>query len=421
MTAVTDVRLPGEPHRQRLTIVDGRITVLETVLDDPDVSSPDAVAGEGLLAMPSMVEPHLHLDKAYLDSAGAGGTLEDAVARVARMKSAFDRADLLERGSRVLERAIVNGTTIARVHADVDPAVGTLSVEVLLELREAYLGVIELQVVAFAQEGISSRPGTLELLRESMVLGADVIGGCSYSEPTIDDCRDHVRTVLDLAERFGVPADFHADLADDDADPRYGMIGFLASQTIARGMQGQVTAGHVTSLAAVEPDRRAVLADLIARAGVAIVVLPATDLHLGGRKDRARVRRAIAPVRELAAAGVRVAVSSNNIRNPFTPYGNVDQFQTALLLAQTSHLSSREELAQVVGMASTGAAEILGVPGHRIQAGGRGDMILVDAADPAAALLDQSPRRKVLSRGRLIAETVVSTRRVPAATPLPFR
>ncbi|WP_199255943.1 amidohydrolase family protein [Mycolicibacterium mengxianglii] len=413
-TVVNDVRFGDVNRRRDLAMVGGRIVDSSTI--DRRSLNADVIDGAGLLAIPSFVEPHLHLDKALLNRVHPSltGTLADAIAVTAGLKAKFDRADILSRSREVLERAITNGTTLARVHAEVDPTVGLLSVEAMVELREEYRGTLELQIVAFPQEGIFSRPGTLPLLEAALRLGANVIGGCPYSERDVDDARRHVKVVFDLAERFGVPADFHADFADDASDARFALIDDIAEHTSARGLQHRVVAGHLTSLAASSPRARQETIARIADAGVSVIALPATDLHLGGRNDDRAVRRGITPIAELAAAGVRVAMSSNNVRNAFTPFGNVDQLQNALLLAQTAHLSTDAELELVLRMVTTGAAEILGVSNHVADIGGDGDLVLVDAARPTQAILDQSPRRKVFARGTVVAETVVEVHRYRA-------
>ncbi|MDT7594183.1 MAG: cytosine/creatinine deaminase [Pseudonocardiales bacterium] len=167
----------------------------------------------------------------------------------------------------------------------------------------------------------------------------------------------------------------------------------------------------MTSLAGLDPaHRKDVLADL-ADAGVAVVVLPATDMHLSGRADRVNIRRGIAPVRELLDAGVRTGLSSNNVRNGFTPFGNTDVLDIALFLAQTSHLGSPEDFRQLIGMVTTGAADIVGAAtDYGVRPGALADLVVLDAATPEEALLSRSARRFVLKNGRVVASTEVRTR-----------
>ena len=242
-----------------------------------------------------------------------------------------------------------------------------------------------------------------------MELGADVVGGCTYNELDVPACERHVLAAFDLAQEHGLPLDFHADLADDASDRRYAMAAFIARTTVERGYEGRVALGHMTSLGGMtRADRQPVLAALAA-ARIGVVLLPHTDLHLGGRSDELNVRRGLAPLRALWEAGVPVTSASNNVRNAFTPFGNADMLETGLFLAQPAHLESPDDFRRVIEMATAGAAEIVGVAdSHGVRVGAAADLVVLDAADPVTALLDRAPRRCVIKNGRVVAETVRS-------------
>ncbi|NUP45941.1 MAG: amidohydrolase family protein [Catenulispora sp.] len=366
----------------------------------------------GRVVIPGLIESHLHLDKALLDRERPNleGTLAGAIAVTGELKRGFTVENVRNRARTVLETAITHGATLIRAHPDVDPIVGLLGLDVVLGLKEEYRTAVDIQVVAFPQEGIFKAPGTLELLREALKRGADVIGGCTYNEADLDDCHRHVETVLDLAVEFGVPADLHADFADDVSDPRYALAGYIAEATSARGLQGSVALGHMTSLAALNPAERAVVLKQLAQAGVAVIPLPATDMHLGGRRDEANVRRGVAPVRDLWEAGVTTAFSSNNVRNAFTPYGNADLLDIGLFLAQTGHLSSPDDLARVLAMATTEAAAVVGVAeDYGLRVGAKADLVVLDTLAVADALLDRPVRTAVVKGGRIVARTTKTT------------
>jgi cytosine deaminase len=415
---LTGARIPGSTAPVDLAVDAGRISWLGERFPGSAARVIDC-AGDAVL--PGLVEPHLHLDKALLDTEldteldtqrpNLVGTLASAIAVTGQLKKQFTHESVRERAARVLEQAVGHGTTVIRAQPDVDPLVGLLCVEVMLQLRAQYRDLVELQVVAFPQEGILRQPGTRELLVEALRLGADVVGGCSYQEATLDQCHEHVDLVFELAERFGVPVDIHADFADDTADPRFGLARHIAERTRAHGMAGRVTLGHMTSLSALEPDaRKRTLADL-ADAGVAVVVLPATDLHLGGRGDQVNVRRGIAPVGELLAAGVRTGLSSNNVRNAFTPFGNADVLDIALLLAHTAHLSSPAELSRLIEMVTEDAAHIVGInERYGLRVGADADLVVLAAPTATEALLRRAHRRLVLKGGRVVASTEHTTR-----------
>ncbi|MFC1437438.1 amidohydrolase family protein [Streptacidiphilus sp. N1-10] len=366
----------------------------------------------GLVVIPGLIESHLHLDKALLDRErpNLAGTLAGAITVTGELKRGFTHDSVRRRSVRVLEQAVANGTTLIRAHPDVDPIAGLTGLEVMLELREQYAELVELQVVAFPQEGIERAPGTLDLLREALRRGADVIGGCTYNEADPDACRRHIDTVFALATEFGVPVDLHADFADDADDPRFALAEYIADATEQHGLQGRVAIGHATSLSGRHrADRARVLARL-AETGVAVVPLPATDLHLGGRNDDTAVRRGIAPVRELWEAGVTTAYSSNNVRNAFTPFGNADLLDIGLLLAQTCHLGSPADQQRILAMATTGAARVVGIADrYGLRPGAQADLVVLGTERLADVLLDRPDRRWVLKRGRVVARTTRST------------
>lgn len=366
----------------------------------------------GRAVYPGLIEAHLHLDKALLDARkpNVQGDLAGAVGVTNELKAVFTLDDVLTRSREVLDKAIGHGTTLLRAHADVDPVVRLIGVEAMLQLREEYRGRIDIQVVAFPQEGIEAAPGTYELMRMCLQRGVDVVGGCSYSEVDVEACRRHVDTVFDLAEEFGVPVDIHADFAVDDRDPRFALASYIASVTVARGMQGHVSLSHVSSLGALNYVRRTDVLARLREAGINVVVLPFTDMHLNARTDPCNVRRGMAPIRALWEAGVRVAISSNNVRNAFTPFGNADLMDVALFAAQTAHLGSPPDLIRLMRTITHEAARVTGVSqGYGLAPGDRADLVVLDGPTGPDALLDRAVRTAVLKGGRIVATSDRST------------
>ncbi|MHB8190254.1 MAG: amidohydrolase family protein [Ferrimicrobium sp.] len=406
-----NARIADELELVDITVRADRITAIDFVSADrlPATDDVDGIDCAGRVVIPGLIESHLHLDKALLDreKPNLDGTLAGAIAVTGELKRGFTAESVTNRAREVLEQAILAGTTVIRAHPDVDPIVGLLGVEVLLSLRQEYEGQVDIQIVAFPQEGILRVPGTLDLLREALSRGVDVVGGCSYNEASLDDCRRHVDLVFGLADEFGVPVDIHADFADDTTDPRFAMAGYIAMVTEEHGLAGRVALGHMTSLAGLPPHERKDLLATLANAGVAVVSLPATDLHLGGRQDDMNIRRGIAPIRELWEAGVTTAYSSNNVRNAFTPYGNADLLDIGLLMAQTSHLAGHADLGRVLAMATTEAAKVVGIVGsHGLRVGADGDLVVLGTTRVADVLLDRPTRDYVFKRGRLVARTL---------------
>lgn len=368
---------------------------------------------DGRVIVPGFVEPHLHLDKAHL-GASAGG-LAEAIAATARRKADFTRDDVRARAARTLATAVAHGTTAVRAQTEVDPGVGLLGIDVMTELADDLAGVIELQTAVFPQEGILSRPGTLPLMREALSRPGTIVGGCPYSEADVADARAHVDLVLDLAVEHGVPADLHLDLADDTADARFALAEHVARATIARGLQGRVSIGHATTLASLQgPTRGRVLAAL-AEARITVVLLPATDLFLAGRADEANVRRGVAPLRALWEEGVPTALSSNNIRNAFTPTGTADPLDMALLLGRVSHLSADADFDRLIDMITLEGRRVID-PGAigGIHVGARADLVVLDQTLDIPPVIEQPSRRLVVSHGRVVSEETRSRTLVSA-------
>jgi cytosine deaminase len=306
----------------------------------------------------------------------------------------------------VLDMAVRNGTVAIRAHPDVDLIQGLIGVETLLELREEYKDLLDIQIVAFPQEGICKSPGTTDLMEESMRLGADVVGGCPYNELSWDDTRRHIDTVFAMAQKHDADVDMHADFSDEATDQRFAAAGYIAQKTIATGYQGRVSLGHVTSLGSLDPDEQKPVLELLRKADISIVTLPATDLYLGGRNDRKNTRRGLTPVRALQGAGVNVAYSSNNVRNAFTPFGKADMLLIGNLLAHAISYGTPEHQAAIMEMGTKNAARAIGIAGnYGIAPGKQADLVILDTYQVADALLDIPPRSWVIKRGKI---TVVS-------------
>jgi cytosine deaminase len=231
----------------------------------------------------------------------------------------------------------------------------------------------------------------------------------------VDDSRRHIDICFRLAARYGLPLDLHVDFADDVDDPRYVMTEYIVRKALAEGYLGRVTLGHVTTLGALDPEARTPLYELLAKAQITIVMLPATDLHLGGRRDRVNARRGLAPAKELLAAGVNVAYSSNNVRNAFTPFGLADMLQIGLLLCHTAHMGSPAEQAAVLRMGTFNAARAIGIAdSYGVTPGCQADLVVLGTARVADVLIDQPDRVYVLKRGNITVTTHRTVRVTPA-------
>lgn len=370
---ITNARLAGWDTPVEIGIARGHIAEIAHRIAS-DAPRDDAA---GALAFAGFVECHIHLDKAgILDRCPiCEGTLKEAVALTARAKAGFTVRDVRARAAKVVEAAIVHGTTRMRSFVEIDPRAGFRSFEALLEVQHDYASAIDIELCAFAQEGLTQEMATYAMLDEALGTGATSIGGCPYTDP---DPVAHVGLIFDLAEEHGTAVDFHADF---DLDPDKSILPEIARQTRARGFSGRVSVGHVTKLARMPPAELDRLGAELAGAGITVTALPATDLFILGQ---------LAPLQRLRALGVEVTLGSNNILNPFTPYGDASLLRMASLYANTAQLARDDDLAAAFAMVSSAPARLLGAP-HELTIGAVADIVLLDAPDAAIAVRTVAP------------------------------
>ncbi len=378
-----------------IQIDEGRIAAV-----GPDLggSAEHEIDGQGRVAIPGLVESHLHLDKALLADRqpNRSGTLAEAIQVTAEQKRHFSADDVASRAEATLRMVLRYGTTAIRAETEFDPIIGLTGLEQVMTLKRRYAAFADIQVVAFPQEGVHKTPGTEELFWQAMAMGADVVGGVPYNDLSAER---HIDLCFDIARKFDKPVSFHQDF-NDDADSL--SIEYVAERTIAHGWQGRVEVGHATALGAVEPDRLEAIAERLAAAQISVVALPATDLHLGGRHDAYNVRRCLAPVRQLMDMGVNVAVSSNNIRNAFTPYGNGDLMQIALLMVAAGHLGGADTLPRAIDLVTKNAARAIGLSQtYGLQPSKKADLVVLDTRRWQDAVIDIPERLWVIKDGRV--------------------
>jgi cytosine deaminase len=402
LSATVDLVLRGARLVDRDGLVD--IAIAGQRIVGIDVIAPaarESIDVGGRLVTPGLVESHIHLDKAFLDDrlVSTAQSLEEAIRLTGEAKRLFTADDIRARGRRVLDLAVRAGTTAMRSHVEVDPIVGLTGVEALLQLREEYAPALDLQICAFAQEGIVKAPGTEGLLRRALTMGADLVGGCPYND---SDGLEHIRIVFALATAFGVDADFHVDFGDE---PQHLHVREIAVQTVRAGWQGRVAVGHLTELAAVPGFRQdEIIAEIVA-AGLGVICLPATDLYLMGRRDDGNVRRGLTPVRRLLQAGVPVALASNNVRNPFTPVGTADLSHMAFVTAVAAHMGTPVDLRALLTAITVSPARLLRLPDYGLAPGCFADLVVWDCVQPEEVVSALPSRALVVKRGRVTIET----------------
>ncbi|OLU34771.1 amidohydrolase family protein [Pseudomonas sp. PA27(2017)] len=389
-----------------LTLINARLgadaTALETlyVEDGRFVSAPGAGAEildlQGKLLLPGLVETHIHLDKACIMQRCqlSEGTLAEAIAQTRSAKAEFTEADVYQRGAQVLDKAIIQGTTHMRTHVEIDPQIGLTGFNAVRRLQADYAWAISLEICVFPQEGLLNNPGTEALLCEALALGAEVLGGCPYTDAAPDA---QIRRLFELAVAFDRDLDFHLDF---DLNPEGMTIGEVIRCTHQHGWGGRVTIGHVTKLSTLPRETLLAVAQSLAEAGVQVTCLPSTDLFLTGREHFHNRPRGLAPLQHLHACGVTCSLSTNNIGNPFTPYGDASLVRQANLFANVSQLATEAELLRCLSWVSSESARLLRLPDYGLTPGCRADFIVFDAPSPAAVVAEISPPLMGYKAGR---------------------
>jgi cytosine deaminase len=389
-------RLP-DGRRVDLGTLDGKIAEIGSLTGHP---AHRAVDCGGRVLTPGLVDAHIHLDKALLSSLAPSieGTVAEALRVTALAKRRFTVEDIGARARRILDQAVRAGTTAMRSHVEIDPIVGLKGLEALTKLKREYAPAIDLQLCAFAQEGILRSPGTVILLEQALRNGADLIGGCPYNDT---DAHAQIDIVFRLAREFDVDVDFHIDFFDE---PEHMDVLYVAEQTVRFGWQGRVAVGHASELAALPPDELDRAAAILKDAGIGVIILPATDLYLMGRKDVRNVRRGVAPAKRLLAAGVTVAAATNNILNAFTPMGTGDLALMGYLMTAAAHMGTERDVADILAMLTEHPARILRLPDYGLRVGARADLVLWETERAAEVVTTMAPRRLVVKAGRLSLE-----------------
>lgn len=395
-----DARLPGAAGLTDLGVDAGRLVAADAHTDARQVRHLG-----GRLVTPPLVEPHIHLDAVLTvgqPRPNVSGSLFEGIAIWADRVRTLTVDDVLTRAREVLQWQVACGVLSVRAHVDVcDPDLTAL--RALVELREEARGLVELQLVAFPQQGILGFDGGADLMRKAVALGADVVGGIPHYELTREDGVASVEFTFALADEHGLQVDVHCDETDDEHSR---FVEVMAAETIRRGMAGRVTASHTTAMHSYGGAYAYRLIRNIARSGMHMVVNPLDNAVLQGRFDTGPVRRGITRVKELQAAGVNVCIGHDSVMDPWYPLGHGDPVQAAFVLAHLGQMSGDEELRRLVAMVTTAPAAALGLPDPALVPGAPADLVVHDAPSEADAVRLVPRRLLVLKAGRTVASTV---------------
>jgi cytosine/creatinine deaminase len=398
LSTLANAVLPGG-RRVDVQIADGLIGEVA------DAGGPARPAAEridlgGALLVPGMVDGHIHLDKTLLglpfQPHRAGNTVAERIAREKQLRREL-RYSVEDRAKRLIQQVVTYGTTALRSHVDIDTEVGLSGLHALLRVKEIARALVDIQIVAFPQSGILADPGVKDLLDQAIRDGADLVGGLDPAG--IDnDIEGHLEAIFSIAERRGVGLDIHLH------DP--GPLGCfelrqIAQRALAAGLGGRVAVSHAFALGAVDEMEFGRTAEFLARADVAIMTNGPGPVPMP-------------PIQPLIAAGVRVFSGSDNIRDAWSPYGNGDMLERAMLVGYRQGLLGDADLELAFDMANGRSADVLRLADHGLRVGAAADLVAIDATSIAEAVAAHPPRALVIKRGRVVARDGALSAAIPS-------
>jgi cytosine deaminase len=351
---------------------------------------------KGHLACPGLIETHIHLDKSRIIDRCAPQERSQLspVKGVAPLKKSMSVEDVRMRAERTLEECIKHGTTRMRTQVEVDPGIGMRGFDGVQSLIADYKWAIDIEICVFPQEGLISYPGTEELLIEGLKRGAKVIGGA----PRYDsDEAGQIRRIFELAREFDVDIDMHLDVGPTPDAMNIHLVRELTEQ-YQRG--GRVVVGHMAKLSLLPPAEVAALARSLADTGIAVTVLPTTDLFLMGRHQDHAVVRGVADANLLVEHGVKCSLSSNNILNPATPYGDCSLIRMANLYANVLQIDGPQELRKCFDMLTNMSARLLNLKDYGFAVGSPADVVIIGAQEPEQAIAEIAQPLAVFKNGK---------------------
>lgn len=389
------VRPWGGAHTDVL-IRSGKISRVAPTIDAPGVTIEE---GRGDILLPGLVEAHTHLDKSLLGLPWyrneVGPRLIDKIDNE-RMNKRRLGIDPFRQSARQAVLSSIHGSTHIRSHVDVDTEHGMWGIEGVMRMRAELREIVDVEIVAFPQSGLLRRPGTLELMEEAMQLGSEVVGGldpCAIDR----DPKGHLDAVFALSQRHGRPLDIHLHEPGEMGAFSFDLI---CERTEALGLAGKVTVSHAFCLGSPDRDLIDPLIDRLARLDIAIMTTgPAS--------------RPAPPVKRLVEAGIRVCSGSDGIRDTWGPYGNGDMLERAMLVGLRNNFRRDDELLVALEICSSRAADVMRIDGYGLAENCNADLVLVPGETVAEAIVNRSPRRRVVKRGRIVARDGQSVAKAP--------
>jgi cytosine deaminase len=398
---VRNARLPDARDRVDIGISGTRIADIRPAL--PAAGQREIDAG-GRLVAPPFVDPHFHMDATLslgLPRLNRSGTLLEGIALWGELKPLLTPEAVMERALRYCDLAVSQGLLAIRTHVDVcDDRL--IAVEALVEVRRRVKPWIDLQLVAFPQDGLFRSPNAERNLLRALDMGVDVVGGIPHFERTMQAGADSLRRLCEIAADRGLPVDIHCDETDD---PLSRHVETLAAETTRLGLGARVVASHTTAMHSYDNYYASKLIPLIAESGMHVVPNPLINITLQGRADTYPRRRGLTRIPELRAAGVNVALGQDCTMDPWYPLGSADMLEVAHMAIHAVPMTSREAMAWTFTSVTTCGAAAMGLPDPTLRPGGPASMVILQARDPIEAVRMKATRLCVIRDGRVLAET----------------
>ena len=413
---IHNATLPDGRTQMGVAVQNGLITEVAPGLSPASASAHKTLDAQGLLLSPPFVDAHFHMDATLsygLPRINASGTLLEGIALWGELKPLLTQEALIERALAYCDWAVAKGLLAIRSHVDVcDPRL--LAVEALLEVKRRVAPYLDLQLVAFPQDGVLRDPQGMDKLKKALAMGVDVVGGIPHFERTMAQGALSVRLLCELAAEQGRLVDMHCDESDD---PLSRHIETLAFETQRLGLQGRVNGSHCTSMHSMDNYYVSKLLPLIAESGVSVVANPLINITLQGRHDSYPKRRGMTRVPELLMHGVEVGFGHDCVMDPWYSLGAADMLDVASMGLHVAQMTSQAAMRQCFEAVTTAPARILHLAGYGLEKGCNADFVLLQARDPVEAIRLRATRLKVFKRGQLVAESPAAT----AALHLPGR
>jgi cytosine/creatinine deaminase len=398
---ITNASLPDGRTGISVAVQDGRIAEVTAGLNAPAKETIDA---GGYLLTPPFCDPHFHMDACLsygLPRINESGTLLEGIAVWGELKPTLKAQDIIARALTYCDWAVAKGLLSIRSHVDTSDS-SLLSVEALLEVKRGVAPYIDLQLVAFPQDGVLRSPGGVDNLKRALDMGVDIVGGIPHFERTMSEGAASVKLLCELAAERGKLVDMHCDETDD---PMSRHIETLAFEAQRLGLQGRVNGSHCTSMHSMDNYYVSKLLPLIAESGVSIVANPLINITLQGRHDSYPKRRGMTRVPELLAAGVNVAFGHDCVMDPWYGMGSADMLEVAHMGLHVAQMTSQTGIRACFDAVTTNAAKVMHLQGYGLEPGCDASFVLLQAPDTTEAIRLRATRLKVWKKGRLLAES----------------